>query len=399
MGLERIDKSLRLCWLCGSCFGRGPTEPHNWKELNLDPTPNERCPSYEYFKFRTYTAMDRNSLATLVYREGYPITDDLKEVIYSCVTCGVCSEICGLMDPLDINLAVREEIVEKSSLLPSHEKLREIQDRSGNPYNEKEESRSEWAEGIKIKNLTKEKAENLFFVGCSGAFRPSSRKMAVATAQLLKKAGLDFGILGVEEKCCGYIPKTLGDLSLFKKYMTENIEALNSLKIQRLITFCPGCLSMFKSYPDNSLNFEVVHSVQIIDQLIQAGKLKPRKISDMRITYHDPCDLGRKCRVFDSPRNVLKAVPGVQFVEMERHGRWAYCCGGGGGLKAFNNELSGEIAYQRALEALEVGADTIVSACPACKSNLNLAAAKIRKEKKGRLKVVDLTELVAVSLA
>jgi Fe-S oxidoreductase len=391
MGLERIDKSLRLCWLCGSCFGRGPTEPHNWKELNLDPTPNERCPSYEYFKFRTYTAMDRNSLATLVYREGYPITDDLKEVIYSCVTCGVCSEICGLMDPLDINLAVREEIVEKSSLLPSHEKLREIQDRSGNPYNEKEESRSEWAEGIKIKNLTKEKAENLFFVGCSGAFRPSSRKIAVATAQLLKKAGLDFGILGVEEKCCGYIPKMLGDLSLFKKNMTENIEALNSLKIQRLITFCPGCLFMFKSYPDKALNFEVIHSVQIIDQLIQAGKLKPRKISDMRITYHDPCDLGRKCRVFDSPRNVLKAVPGVQFVEMERHGRWAYCCGGGGGVEHILPDMVDFTSRSRMREAEIIGAKWLITACPQCRMTLLKASKGIGS----KIKIEDISVFIS----
>ena len=168
------------------------------------------------------------------------------------------------------------------------------------------------------------------------------------------------------------------------------------------MTTCAGCYKTFKElYPKYvSLNgIKIVHAIEYIDQLVESGKVKFKDGTPMKVAYHDPCDLGRHLNIFEPPRNLLKKVPGVTLIEFKNNRLLAKCCGGGGGLKAFNNELSGEIAYHRALEALEVGADTIVSACPACKSNLNLAAAKIRKEKKGRLKVLDLTELVAESIA
>lgn len=366
MGLERIKESLKLCWLCGGCFGRGPTEPHNWRELNPDPSPNLRCPSYEYFKFRTYTAMDRNTLATLMYREGYPISDSLKKVIYSCVQCGVCSEICGLVDPVEINRAAREEIAEKSSLLPGHQRLRQTQAQSGNPYGRPDEDRAKWAKRLGIKDLTKEKAANLFFVGCSGSIRPVHRKTAARTAELFQWAGLDFGILGSEEKCCGYISRMLGDRERFEQTMEANIALIRSLGIKRLITSCPGCLLTFKSYPKEKLNFEVLHSTQVLEGLIRTGRLTPSPVEACKVTYHDPCELGRGCGVYDSPRNLINDVPGVQLVEMPRHGRWSYCCGGGGGLGNVLPEMADSTAHDRFSEAEGTGAEMLITACPQC---------------------------------
>ena len=394
MGLERIEKALRLCWLCGSCFGRGPTEPHNWRELNPDPSPNERCPSYEYFKFRTYTAMDRNSLATLMYRENFPITDDLKQVIYSCTQCSVCSEICGLVDPVQINRAAREEIVEKSSLLPGHERLRATHDKNGNPYGVQNQNRGRWAEGLGIKNLTKEKAENLFFVGCSAALRPGLRKMAIRTAHLFQRAGLDFGILGAEEKCCGYIPRMLGDARQFDKEMSRNVELLNSLGIKKLITGCPGCLLTFKSYPKGKLNFEVIHSLQVIEDLIRSEWFEPQPVSECKVTYHDPCELGRGCGIFDSPRNILKAVPGTELVEMDRHGHWSYCCGSGGCVEHILPEMVNFNAENRLREAESTGADVLVTACPQCYMTFLKAA----RRKETGIRVEDISVFLAESL-
>jgi len=331
--------------------------------------------------------MDRNSLSTLVYRENYPLTDDLKEVIYSCLLCGVCSEICGLVDPVDINLASREEVVEKSKLLPAHERLLETHSACGNPYDRKKAERGKWAKNLSIKDLTKTNAENLFFVGCTTALRPALRKTAVNTAQLLQNAGLDFGILGAEEKCCGYIPKTLGDKSLFEKTAAENIEMLNSLNIKRLITCCPGCLLTFKSYPKDSLNFEVIHSVQMIDQLIRKGGIKPGNAPGTKVTYHDPCDLGRGCRIFDPPRNILTSISGAEFVEMERHGRWSYCCGSGGCVEHVFPDMVDFNSESRIKEAEETGADVLVTACPQCHMTLLQAS----KRMGSRILVEDLS--------
>ena len=143
----------------------------------------------------------------------------------------------------------------------------------------------------------------------------------------------------------------------------------------------------------------MVTAIEYIDQLVGAGKIKFKDGTPMKVAYHDPCDLGRHLNIFEPPRELIKKIPGVTLLEFKNNRLLAKCCGGGGGMKAFNTELSGEIAYQRMLEALEVGADTVVSACPSCKANLQLEAAKLRKEKKGRIKVMDIIELVTEAMA
>ena len=178
------------------------------------------------------------------------------------------------------------------------------------------------------------------------------------------------------------------------------MEAFSKIKPKQILTTCAGCYKTFKElYPKYvPFNTGVVHAIEYIDRLAEEKKIRFKDGNPMKVAYHDPCDLGRHLNIFEPPRNLLAKIPGVTLVEFKNNRLLAKCCGGGGGMKAFDTDLSGEIAYKRILEALDVGAEVVVSACPSCKSNLQVAAARLRKEKKGRIKVMDITELVAEAL-
>jgi glycolate oxidase len=238
----------------------------------------------------------------------------------------------------------------------------------------------------------------LLFTGCVTSYQDIH--IIPNIMKILDKAGVSYTALGKDENCCGYITYLVGDKE-FRGVAEKNLEAFSKLKPKQIVTTCAGCYKTFKElYPKYiPFNIEVLHAIEYINHLIQDEKLKLKDGNPMKVAYHDPCDLGRHLNIFEPPRDLLNKIPGVRLLEFKNNRLLAKCCGGGGGLKAFDTELSGEIAYQRGLEALEVGADTVVSACPACKSNLQLAAAKLRKEKKGRIKVMDITELVAEKLS
>jgi glycolate oxidase len=218
--------------------------------------------------------------------------------------------------------------------------------------------------------------------------------------KILDRAGIDYATMGNEEHCCGYLAYLIGS-EQFTEFISNNVERLSKLKAKRLITTCAGCYKTFKDlYPKHAqIDLEVLHIVEYLEKLITEGKLKFQKPYPLKVVYHDPCDLGRHMSIYEPPRKILEAIPGIQLREFKENRSLAKCCGGGGGLKAYNNDLSDEIAYHRALEALELEADVIVSACPSCKSSLQQAAARIRREKKGRMKVLDITEVVAETLA
>lgn len=394
MGLDRLDRGLYFCGLCGACYGRGPDVPHNWREINPDPPPVRRCPSLEYFKFRTFSAMDRFSLATMMKHENYPISNDLKEVFYTCTMCGMCREICTIFDTVDLVRAVREEIVEKSTPPSAYQVLLNEFKEYGNPLRRPQAERDKWARNLSIKDITKERAENLFYVGCAVSLRPALRKMAESTANILTHAGVDFGILSSEEKCCGYIPRMVGDRELYEEYVASNIQLFNSLGIKRLITSCPGCLATFKSYPMEKIKFEVVHSVQYVDQLIKEGRLKSSKAIRAKVTYHDPCDLGRGSRVFTAPREIIKFIPGIELNEMDRHGRWSYCCGGGGGIGYAFPDYMNSTTEERVREAKETQAEILITACPQCYVTFQSAVTG-----DDRIRVEDILVLLAQSLS
>ena len=372
MGLEKFDKFLRLCWMCGACYGRGPTVPHNWREINPNPSPNSRCPSYEYFKFRTYTAMDRNSLATLVLREAYPITEDLKEVFHSCVLCGICSEICGILDPLEINIAAREEFFERFGPMNQFKDQLETFAVFDNPLNI-EEAKDKWVVDSDVKNIRESQSDTLFYVGCNYSVVPSLFKKNRVAANILKLVGINFGILGKEEKCCGVFLKIIGNNQGYLERCEENRRLFSALGIGRIVTMCPSCLIGLKSSVEGT-GIEVLHITELISGF--ADKLEIRKSANKEIvvTYHDPCDLGRKSGIYDAPREILKKLPGVKLVEMERNKEWAYCCGGGGGGASLFPEFVDFTSGKRIEEARQTGAEVLVTSCPTCVRILNKSA-------------------------
>ena len=372
MGLEKFDKFLRLCWVCGACYGRGPTIPHNWREINPNPSPSSRCPSYEYFKFRTYTAMDRNSLATLVLREAYPITEDLKKVFHSCVLCGVCREICGILDLLEINLAAREEFFEKSGPLDQYKGQLESLSIFDNPLDIQEE-KSKWIKDLDVKSMRESESDTLFYVGCNYSLVPSLLEKTRASASILKMAGINFGILGKEEKCCRIFLKIIGDSQGYIERCEENRRLFNKLKIRRIVTMCPSCLIGLKPSL-NGAGIEIFHITELISRLMNKLKMRNSARKDIAVTYHDPCDLGRKSKIYDAPREILKKLPGVELIEMERNKEWAYCCGGGGGCASLFPEFVDFTSGKRIEEAYKTGAEILVTSCPTCNRVLRKSA-------------------------
>jgi glycolate oxidase len=280
----------------------------------------------------------------------------------------------------------------KEGLLPEIHKalLRNISE-YGNPFREAAEKRTDIYPSTY--HQAKE-AETLLFFGCVTSYQDV--QIIPNTIKILNKVGIDFTTMGNEEYCCGYLAYLTGS-EKFGEFIQRNLKWFSRSRSKRIVTTCAGCYKTFKElYPKSAeFNLEVLHVVEYMDQLISEGKWRWEKPFNKKVIYHDPCDLGRHMNVYEPPRKVLQAIPGIQLIEFKENRNLARCCGGGGGLKAFDNDLSGDIAYRRTLEAIDLGAEVIVSACPSCKSSFQQAAAKLRREKKGSLKVMDITEIVA----
>ena len=322
---------------------------------------------------------------------------EVADKFYLCTTCLNCKAVCpaGVVVS-EIVEAGRRRLVEAGFLPDIHKLLMKNLKATGNPFGEPQEKRTDvFPSTFKPQ---KGPVDALLFAGCVASYQDTN--IVPSIMKILDKSGTTYTALGKDENCCGYISYLVGTKE-FKEVAEKNQEVFSKVKPKQIVTTCAGCYKTFKDlYPKYvPFNTEVVHAIEYIDRLVEDKKVQFKNSNPMKVAYHDPCDLGRHLNIFEPPRNLLMKIPGVTLVEFKNNRLLAKCCGGGGGLKAFNNELSGEIAYQRMLEALEVGADIVVSACPACKSNLQLAAAKLRKEKKGRIKVMDITELVAEAMA
>ncbi len=322
---------------------------------------------------------------------------EVADKFYLCTTCLNCKATCpaGVVVS-EIVEAGRRKLVEAGFLPEIHKTLMENLKATGNPFGEPREKRTDV-----YPSTFKPQAgpvDTLFFPGCVASFQDVN--IIPNLMNIFDKAGISFTALGKDENCCGYISYLVGTEE-FKEVGKKNVEAISKVQPKQIVTTCAGCYKTFKELYPKYLSFQtpVLNAIEYLDQLLQNGKLKFQEIPPTKVAYHDPCDLGRHLNIFEPPRDLIKKIPGVTLIEFKNNRLLAKCCGGGGGMKAFNTELSGEIAYQRMLEALEVGAETVVSACPACKANLQVAAARLRKEKKGKIKVMDITELIAEALA
>jgi heterodisulfide reductase subunit D len=257
-----------------------------------------------------------------------------------------------------------------------------------------------WSENLERvpEGLERKKgAHTLYFVGCVSSFFPMTYVIPQAFVQILEAAGEDFTALGGEEWCCGYPLLMAGMGSQAGETVKHNVAQVRGLGVQRVVTTCPACYHMWKHfYPqilEEELGIDVKHSTQVLAELLDEGRLK-LKATPRLATYHDPCDLGRKNDLYDAPRRVLESFPELSFNEMSDNRRDALCCGGGGNVETFNPDLVGELSQRRFKQALETGAQVIVSACPQCERTLT---AEARREK-ARVRVMDLVEFVWRSL-
>jgi glycolate oxidase len=376
---ESLDNEIMACIMCGFC--------------------RAGCPTYGETSLESTNARGRVILSYHLLTGRLEPSKELAERFYRCTMCLNCNAVCpaGVMVS-DIVQSARTRLTEAGFLPPVHQMLMQSIEGKGNPFGEVAEKRMD----IYPKDFkAKEKAPILLYFGCVASYQDIN--IIPNTLEIMKKANVNSTTLGIEESCCGYISYLVGDQNEFQRCIEKNVSLFKKMGLKEIVTTCAGCYRTFKNlYPKfggEMGNIQVFHAVEYFDKLIRDGQITFKDGTRMKIAYHDPCDLGRHMNVYDPPRNVIKAIKSVELVEFPLNRNLAKCCGGGGGIKAYDTEMSLEIGYKRIQQAVSAGADVVVSACPACKSNLQLAAARLRKEKKGRIKVMDITELVAEALA
>ena len=293
-----------------------------------------------------------------------------QDELWSCTTCGACEEACPVyVEPVKKIIELRRNLVLEQGEIPPTlmAALRSVQDR-GHPWKGASASRTDWTEGFEVKNVANDgDAEFLFWVGCTAALQESSMKSALALARILDAAGVKISILGHEESCCGHPARRIGDEYLFQCQAQQNIETLKRHNVKKIITACPHCFHTLKDeYPQFGGDFEVVHHTEFLLQLVEEGRLKLTNEVKAVVAYQDPCYLGRYHGIYDAPRKLAAAVPGVELVEMAHCGANGICCGAGGGRMWMDEEPEQRVNRLRAKEAVDAGADTVLTACPFC---------------------------------
>jgi len=294
---------------------------------------------------------------------------------------------------------MRRHLVLMEGKMPSQamDMLRNVE-QNYNPWGIGWDQRGKWAEGLNVKVLSEDaNVDYLFWVGCVGSYDDHGKKVAQSIARLLLKVGVKFGILGAEEKCTGDPARRVGNEYLAQTLIRQNVETLNKYGVKRIITMCPHCNnSLAHEYPGFGGKYEVIHHSQFLLKLVKEGKLRPAKELREVITYHDACYLGRYNDIFDEPRGVVKAIPGVKMVEMKKRRDFAFCCGGGGGRLWMEETIGKKVSVERTEQVLSTGAQTLATACPYCLIMFDDAAKVMGVENK--LKRQDIAELLEQSI-
>jgi Fe-S oxidoreductase len=388
------------------------------------------CPALSRYLWHAYSPSGKFNMAYSLLQNRIEIDETFLEVLYRCQMDGSCDISCKVqqdLEPLQLMQELRIKCVEEGQLVPAHMMVIEGLRKEDNMMQALKADRGRWAEGLDVKNLTEEKAEVVFHAGCRYAFDKELWPIARGGLELLLKAGVDVGIMGADEACCGGRAYELGYAGELTKYAEHQMETLSTAGIKTLVTPCSDCYAAFSVLYDKigkKLGIEVIHLVPYLDRLIKNGQLKLTRKVPLTVTYHDPCHLGRlgepwvhwqgketkvmgqmiihdppkKFRrgaggIYDPPRDILKSIPGLKFMEMYRIKEYAWCCGAGGGVIDAYPEFAAWTGNERLKEAGAVGAEAIVSACGWCKRNFLDAA----KESGDKTKIYDIVELVQMA--
>ena len=318
------------------------------------------------------------------------------EELFACTTCMACVQECPVNNehiPAIVELR-RSLVLMESNFPPEVQVLFKNLETNSSPWAFPASARADWAEGINIPQMSQtQDVEILFWVGCAGAFDSRYKKVTQAFAKLMQKAGIKFAILGTEEKCTGDSARRIGNEYLAQMLMKENISTLNGYNVKRIVTTCPHCFNTLKNeYPQFGGNYEVVHHTDFLMNLINEGKLKVIKEEAAKVTFHDSCYLGRYNDIYDQPREILNALPGLKMVEMKRSKSKGFCCGAGGGRMWMEETEGKRVNVERIEEALALKPDVIGTACPFCLTMLEDGVKD--KEATEIVKVKDLAEIL-----
>jgi len=322
------------------------------------------------------------------------------DAIWACTTCGACMVKCPVfIEHVPKIIGMRRHLVmEKALFAEELIAFFENTEQRSNPWGIAPSDRSKWTQDLAIKTLADSPdVEYLFYVGCAGSFDSRNRQVVTAMTTILNAASLSWGILGIEEKCCGDSLRRLGNEYVFDKLARENIELFKKYRVRKIITYCPHCFSTLKNdYKQYGADYEVIHHSQLINSLLEQGRIKLRKGTDGKTVIHDSCYLGRYNDIYNEPRAIIRAATGTAPMEMGRCGEGSFCCGAGGGRMWMEELLGKRIYLERTQEALKANPSTIAVACPYC---MTMFEDGVKDEKaQDRVKVKDLSEIVVEAM-
>ena len=397
IGMNRIEQltwkqglDLYTCTECGRCYDICPTyvtkKPLTLKWFNDDLRHHLMDEASQILKTGA-----SSGAKTLV---GDVISPD---TLWSCTTCRACEEVCPVgIEHVPRIIAMRQGQVLMHDAYPEELKTTfKGLERNGNPWGIGYDQRGDWAEGLDIPVLEEGGGETdvLLWVGCMGAYDQRNQKIAHATAALLKKAGVRFAILGSKEKCTGDLARRAGNELLYQTLAGENVETLNAHKFTKVVTACPHCLQNLKNeYPQLEGRYEVYHHSQFLAELVEQGRLSPIPNQGGRVTFHDPCYLGRYNNEYEAPRALLRDTVAGETVEMRRSRNESFCCGAGGARMWMEETISSRVNEERVRQAEEAGADTVVTACPFCMVMIDDGIKQTGRE--NTMQVRDIAELL-----
>jgi Fe-S oxidoreductase len=423
MALEDFAAEMDRCSSCSYCKWIPFDQIKSWRFA-------KNCPSIAYHNFNSYSARGRYLVARSLLNEQSDYSDTVRQVVYTCLTCGSCDVSCKVcrynLEPLEMVRELKFSLVEDGQRLDEHLAIINSLNKEGNTMGAARSERGAWADGLNVKRLPAEKAEVLFHAGCRMSYDEELQKNARAAVQILLDAGVDLGIMGDHEMCCGGRIYNMGYREEFDRFAQANITTWTKAGVKTIVVSCSDGYHAFKRlYPQLGSEVEVLHTVEYIDRLIKEGQLKFSNEVPLTVTYHDPCHLGRQGEpyipwdgvekkikdqivvyepkkpryngawgIYDPPRDILKSIPGVELVEMERIREYSWCCGAGGGVREAYPEFSNWTAGERITEARSTGAEALVTACPWCERNFLDAIG----EQDNGMKVLDIIELVQQAL-